>query len=317
MKRTTLYRLLGAETILCLILFGLQFQFPDFVPSVFAFPFQQIAQLLRIVSLSGPAGNTLALGLYCAVSVLPLLVLIKIRTQRVLQAEDILLPILSLLFFRILYLMINPGLSQLSQQKPPADFFGILLYSVLSGYLILRSVRRLSQAQVPLLQQYTKGLLIISLSMLVFAAFGFCFSDLLYSIRSVRQGNTAPGLMLNTTYLFLIFGYLIRIVPFVFMIFIGIVGLDLLDAMTEDPYSVKVAEAAEKISRIAQRSVILTVSLSIGFNLLQTIMADSLYSVNWTLQLPFTLILLSLCMLLFAQFLQKTRQIKQEHDLFI
>ena len=120
--------------------------FRGFLPNLFttlaAFPLEQIAVGLRYLSLSGAAGNVIAIVLYVLISLIPLVFLLRKKRQ----PEDCFLVLLSLHLFFALYCMINPGLIVKKMTLSLGTEFekallGLMFYSFLLGYLVIRMVR--------------------------------------------------------------------------------------------------------------------------------------------------------------------------------
>lgn len=139
---------------------------PGIFTAVAAFPFEQLGLGLRALSLSGGAGNAAALVLYGAVCLLPAGALLLIQRRRALCPEDALLPVLSAALFPVLYWMINPGLlgqfyGSAEGQPVAKAVLGIIVYSVLLGYVLLRMLRRFFTADLPGLQKCLAALTLL------------------------------------------------------------------------------------------------------------------------------------------------------------
>lgn len=317
MKQKSFLAVLAAESLICLIFVALSRFLPGFGSSFLAFPYEQISQALRMLSLSSGLGNALALAAYLVISASPLILLAWSRTRRQLAAEDLLLPLLSLLLFRFLYLLINPGLNRNSLLTAQPDFSGLILHSVLIAYLILRLVRRLQSEDLKKPGNYLKGFILLLMGYLVFAAFGPHVLNLLATMDSLQITNTMAGTDLLPTYLMIGLGYLVRILPLLLVVWIAFLTLDLLDAMSANAYSAEVVGTARRLSDASQQALILIVLSSLGFNLIQLLFADALLKIDLKLMIPLDLVLFSLGALLFARFIRDTRQLKEDHDLFI
>lgn len=147
MKQNKLYAVLAAAGVLCLAAQLGDAALPEIFTAVSAFPFEQIGLGLRALSLSGSLGNAAALALYGMVCLLPACTLLLIRRRRGLFPEDALLPVLSAALFPVLYWMINPGLlgaflGSAEGQPFGKAVLGVIVYSVLLGYAVLRTLRR-------------------------------------------------------------------------------------------------------------------------------------------------------------------------------
>lgn len=317
MKQNMIVRLLGVETLICLITALLQWMVPGVHTSFLAFPYGPISQGLRWLSLNSPFGNLLALAIYLAISLVPLVLLIWFKTHRPLVWEDLLLPLLSIMLLRFLYLMINPGEMRTGFHLNYPDFLGLLLHSVTAAYLILRAVRKFRQGEPSQLGAWMQGILVLAMAYLIFISFGPFLQTTLSAATSIREGNTIQETELLPTYLMLALGYIIRILPNLLLIWVSFLSLDLFRAMAADAYSTEVVEIAHRLSQASQQVLVVIVSSSLGYNLLQYFFADTLRQIDLNLLIPFDLVIFSLAALLFARFIRETRQLKTEHDLFI
>ena len=116
MKRRTLYILLACEALVCIGLFMGRSMLPGLYSQALAFPFWQIAQGLRVLSLSGRLGNALALFLLVAVSLVPLLPVRKGARGW----EDALLPVLTLgMMVSLILMQIRPSLRASWERSSP------------------------------------------------------------------------------------------------------------------------------------------------------------------------------------------------------
>ena len=120
MKRKLFLFALAAEALLCVLLTVLNSPVDDLFLSLISFPFEQIGDGLRALSLSGAAGNAFAFLIYAVFCLLPTCALLFIRRKRPLSPEDGLLPVLSVILYAAVYCLINPGLIAGQFQGIPA-----------------------------------------------------------------------------------------------------------------------------------------------------------------------------------------------------
>ena len=86
------------EAVVCFLL-GMSGM--NLASGLITFPFAGIAQVLRMMSLSGGLGNAAAIVIYGLIGIVPLLILAFSLRKREFSPEDVLLPVLSLLVFLI------------------------------------------------------------------------------------------------------------------------------------------------------------------------------------------------------------------------
>ena len=108
MKERNLWTALGLFGAACLAL-GLSGAAEGGAEALRAFPFAQIGQGLRWLSLSGPVGDLAAWMLYLLLSLLPCLWLAVRVVKRRAKAEDALLGLAACLLLVVLYRMVNPA----------------------------------------------------------------------------------------------------------------------------------------------------------------------------------------------------------------
>jgi len=287
-----------------------------------AFPFEQIGIVLRSLSLSNWLGNAAAIVVYTAASLLPIAALLILRKKRKLCMEDGLLGLLCVVLFAVLYVMINPGVmntwtGRAVDQSVGKAILGVVVYSVLCGYLILRILRLFSYGGMEKLFRYMAVMLSLLSVLFVYLVFGACFSGLLNSIEALQAGNVGNEHLLGASYVFLVLQFLVDAVPNAFNVLIVIVALRMLDEMRIDRYSAETVAAAGQISRLCAVALVTTVLVNIGFNLLQLIFAKSLAVINSSVQIPVFSITFVLAALLLTRLVTENKQLKDDNDMFI
>ena len=322
MKQNKLYAVLAAAVVLCLAAQLGDAALPGIFTAVSAFPFEQIGLGLRALSLSGSAGNAAALALYGMVCLLPACTLLLIRRRRGLCPEDALLPVLSAVLFPVLYWMINPGLlgaflGSAEGQPFGKAVLGIIVYSVLLGYAVLRTLRRFFAADFPQLQKCLAVLLYALSVLFVCAAFGTCFGELVDSIAVLREGNVGNEQGLALSYTFLVLRYIADALPYVLNVLVACAALTLLREQSLSRYSEAAVAAAKRLSRLCGRALAAGMLVNIAFNLLQLIFLPRLLTVDAVAELPLLSAAFVLSVLLLSQYIRENKRLKDENDSFI
>ena len=322
MKRKLFYILLACEAALCIIFCFVKLSWPTLFSSIMAFPFEQIAHVLRILSLSSPTGNVIAFLIYFIISLIPLMLLLIFSKKRKLKPEDILLIVLTGILFSTLYYMINPGtLTTMMGNALSASilkaFLGVIIYSVIAGYILLRILRTFSNSDKHSLYKYLKILLIILNVIFVFVIFGTLFNNMISSFNSFTVSNTAPEQSLWLNYVFISLNYIISALPYIFNVFIVFKVMDLLAELNEDNYSDKSSALADNLSRWCIKTLSITVVSNIIFNTLQLILIKKLLVIESMVQIPIFSIVFVLATLLMAKYINENRKLKSDNDLFI
>ena len=110
MKEKHLLTLLSIEAAACVLFCILQRSVSGFFSTIVAFPFEQLGEGLRALSLSGGAGNAAAILFYVLLSLIPAGIWLILKKKQKTMPIDFTLFLLSVLLFVVLYYMINPGL---------------------------------------------------------------------------------------------------------------------------------------------------------------------------------------------------------------
>lgn len=319
MNQKTLKIILVVEALLLMALNVAREALPQVFTAALAFPFEQVGYVLRTLSLFGGAGNVLSLVLYVAFCLIPLGILLRRSKKRGGKAEDFLLGLLSPVLFLVLYFMINPGLmGQYLAATDPAmgkAILGGVVYSILTGYLVLVILRLLYSADREKLQKYLSVLLSVLTILFVYLVFGVSLGGLLNSISSLQAGNTGNEPGLGMSYLFLIIQYLVDALPHLLNVVVVLKALDLLQELGKDRYSTTAVAAAGTLSRLCGSMLAAVVLTNIGFNLLQLLFMNQLLVVNSTVQIPLLAIAFVLAILLMAQFIGENKELKDDNRL--
>ncbi len=322
MKRAFYFGLFFVEAIFCILLTVAPLSFSNIFTSALAFPFEQIGLILRFLSLSGGLGNIVAFLLYLILCLIPIGYFILIIKRRKLYFEDGLLVLFSLSLFVILYLMTNPYIISTFPysgffQKLNMALLGSCLYSILLGYFILRILRLFSKSNITMLSKYITSLLYIINVIFIYLIFGAGFSDLLNSFIALQNGNLGNEHLLGVTYIFLIFEYVISVLPYAMNIIIVIISLNLLKELQLDRYSSETISVAKKISIFCTLSLKITIVSYIGFNVAQLLFAKSLMVIRGSLEIPLFSILFVLMILLLTRLITENKMLKEDNDLFV
>lgn len=335
MFRKLLYPLLAAEAVFCIIFCLCNFSSADILVTASSFPFEQIGSLLRALSLTGDPGsglapgNGLALAIYVGLCLLPSLFLLDLVRRSAFKPEDSLLGLLSLILFPVLYLMINPSSleklfsAQMTVVQDSETLFPIYkailggtVWSVVIGYLILRTLRLFYRSGQAKLWGYLEKLLALLAGLFVLAAFGSCFGELLSSISSLRAGNTDGG-GLSADYIFLVLRFIVDVLPWLASIVTVHFLFELISQHKREPYSKETVLAAGRLSRFCVFSLAAVILSNLSYHLLQLLCARILRNISGIISIPVVSICFVLTVLLFTRLLAENHQLKSDNELFI
>lgn len=312
MKRKRMTAFLAAEAAVLAALTILQAAFSRWFAAAAAFPFEQIGLLLRWMSLSGGAGNVIAIVLYVLLSLLPLLAGLR-QLRRDPAADNWLLVLISGCLFGVLYLMVNPGMLPIPLGETVGKaVLGGTIYSLLAAWLVLRIVRQARAAEQPQLMQVFRILLVGLACVFVAEAAAGELGTLLASVKQLRETNTDGGIGLTCAVLTL--GWAVDALPCVLNVGVLYAALDLLEAQR---YSEDAVAAAELLARRSSRMLAVVVLANGGFNLLQLLLAARLRQLSSVVLVPVFDVAFALAMLLLARLMRENKQLKDDNDLFV
>lgn len=322
MKRKLLV-FLGVEATLCILVSILQFTSAIAFTGVLAFPFEQIGQSLRTLSLLGTVGNIAAIIIYAVICLSPLAYWF-VRRKEPGAAESVLL-LLSVFLFVCLYTMINPG--KMAEHFGGFDVgmvkltMGAMVYLILVFYLVLRILRGFSQEGKNL--KYLRYILVALCVILVYSIFESGLTAVLEKLRSFNEGNTVtdffgePQRVFTASHFFILLQGLAAILPYVMELLIAFASLELISKLEENPYSEAVIVSARALGKICRITVIVVLAVQIGINCLQMLMGGLILSSNYTAIIPLQTVALALMAMLLAKFFERSKQLKDDNDSII
>lgn len=336
MKRRTLQIVLCAEAVVLLLVVLLGWGAGEWPAGSLAVPFAQIGAGLRALSLSGGAGNGIAIVLYVLLCLVPVGVLVWLSRRRPLAAEDSLLVVLSLFLFVALYFMVNPGKipglmvgtgeTAEAQLAVGQSLFGGTVYAILLAYLVLRLLRRFQGADRQKLQDDLAVLLSGLAVCLVFVIFGAGFAGFWGECSALLQTGEGPVFGVTTASLaverdgLLVLAFLRwvgEMLPYLLDVVVILAVLDLLGAMKRDRYSEETLDRARWVSRLCTGSLAASLVTTVVLNLGQLLFLGGLTRVSIQVVFPITAVAFLLGVLLVVKFLEENRALKEDNDLFI
>lgn len=315
MKRTVFYTLLGVLAALS-CLFALFHPGSEFIAGVLSFPFAQVSDLLRWLSLSGTFGNLVSWLVYLLLGLFPLGLL---YLRRPLTVKNAFMPILmSVVLLYVLYAGINPMAPALLLSAPG----GLLVYRAELGgtvyitaltWLILRWLDQVVRARERGLYLSLLALLQLFAAGLVVVAFGSCTSQALSDIQAVQGGNGMQGLL--PTYIMMVFGSLVQALPMVLNVITVISAMDLVEALRDK--SPMAGFYAHRLSRWCTGALALSLCASVLYHVCQMVLIPWLVHSSTTVDLPVvSMVFVVLCMVV-ARLVEENMRLQDEQDLFI
>lgn len=297
--------------------------------SIFTFPFDQIGGGLRRLSLSGAAGNIVAVILYVIISFIPCGLFLRLKKKGKTCKADLMLLLISADLFFTIYYMINPGLFVSNGMPGGKEMLGCTFYSLGISYLVLRILAKSAKADTKTLQKGLGILLYVVMFLLacvVVVEFAF---NLPTNIKTLKGANTAvsgeylwgdfrnDNVDLIVTYVFLVLQSVVNALPYVLDILVLFVAGEALKELLKDAYSDAAVEAVQKIAATCSKVLAIIVIAGVSFNILQILFRNKLYQVNVTTAIPLMSILFVIAALVIARYVSENQKLKQDNDLFI
>lgn len=267
---------------------------------------------LRELSLWGGFGNVLAWILYLGLSLAPLFLLAVRLVRKKARWEDGTLAVLSGVLAWGLYYLINPT-------RLPSAFAGTAMagfqcacciWSALLCWVLLEALSRQGKPE-----RLLKVLLNLAGALTVFAAFGLGVGDLLGEMEDAARGNTLGDLTVTNGFLILRCIYGCFAAGLDLWVIRG--GLDLVDGLTQDPFSQGTLDGARELVRRGKTALKLAVLGALALNLMQILAGKALYRVRLDLNLPLGSMILILAGILLGSLLQRSKALKDDSDLFV
>ena len=286
----------------------------------FSFPFAQIGSGLRLLSLSGNGGNVAAITLYCIVCLMPMGYLLVRRNR--LAAEDGLLVLLTALLFGVMYLMVNPGLLENYLGKAGAGTMGkgllsLAVWSVVIAYAVLRLLRWVKGAGNEQLFFALELLLIGFAAGFMLLGLGIGLRELLEQLGQLREENTAPGVDLMPTNLFLLIRFGMRALEYTMDTVVSLCLAKLVHALRVNGYSQAAVDAARRSKVWASRALALVTLAAAAVNLAQLVFARQLQDVSLQLRIPVVSAALVLTALVASELIRQGKALRDDNDAFI
>lgn len=280
-----------------------------------ALPFTAAGDILRKLSLSGDEGNLMAIGLYVALCISPLLLIRKEDSKK----ENALLVLASALMFWVMWLMVNPGQipANLRNDVGKAIYAGTI-YSVFITWGVLKLMLRIDLTIQANVYGALRIFLLICAVQFVLEGFGFGFSNFSAKLTEARDHNTALTIdQLMPTFVFLALDFSLHAVENAMVAWILVLGARLLTELEKDPYSEACHNLSKGIFKWCRKTIRLVAAANLALNLGQVVLAPYLVNVDFTLRIPALSLGLTFGMMALIRLLGQGKELKEDNDLFI
>lgn len=299
------------------------------------FPWEQLGNLLRRLSLSGGAGNLAAWVLFLALGLCPLAALAWLLFRKRSVRADWLLLLISALLLTGIWFFVNP--SYLEKVLFPAGLgeagkyaFALTIDSAILTWLLMRFLSGYERRERRRLFQEMRIMLLIYI---LLSAMGLILrgtEDFMGKYAAMSAGNSVEtqGNLLNPDFpemqgsLGLSCGFLLlqifcALLPETLELVLWCVVLGLLRSGEADGFSAESRKKVELLKKLSARFVAAVLFANLGVNLLQLLFGRKIHSTHFSLTFPLRETIVLLGILLLSCFYLESRRLKEDNDLFI
>ena len=280
-----------------------------------ALPFTVAGNILRELSLSGSAGNWVAIGLYTAVCITPLLLIRTSDSSR----ENMLLVLATAVLFRVMWLMVNPNMMpQTMRNDVGRSIYAGAVYSVFVTWGITKLMLKTDLTESGKVYRVLRTFLLVCAALFLIDGIGLGLS----SFRADLNEMTAANTMLSESELlpsimFLAGSFTFRVVESVLVAGILFIAYRLVMELEEDPYSQRCHDISCSIFLWCRRTIRVVAASNLAMNLGQVLFAGNLVNVDFQLRLPVLSLAVTFGMMALTRLLDQGKALKEDNELFV
>lgn len=300
------------------------------------FPWEQLGNLLRRLSLSGGVGNLAAWILFLTLGLCPLAALAWLLLRKRSARADWLLLLISALLLTGSWFFVNP--SYLEKVLFPTGLgeagmyaFALTIDSAVLTWLLLRFMSGYESRERGRLFREMRVVLLIYI---LLSAGGLLFRGVetfaekyavitagnrteLQGVADLSYGAPRNRGELELSYVFLLLQILCALLPEVLELVLWCVVLTLLRSCETDGFSAESRKKVELLKNLSARFVAAVLFANLGINLLQLLAGKKLHSTHFSLTFPLRETVVLLGVLLLSCFYLEGGRLKEDNDLFI
>lgn len=308
MKRKAFFLLLVIETVLLGALVLLSGFVPAFFSSLPAFPFEQLGAVLRLLSLRGGLYNGLAMALWAAAVLLPLLPVLARFGERARLWEHLALVLTAVVLGDALFRFANPaawGTLEDSMRTVMNAMLGGAIWSLLICWAVLRLLRRLRAGGevYGYLRALLYGLCVLFVGSMAVSGAG--------ELARVLAGEPRPA-----DIAFAVLSCAAAALPYGMDTAVTLSGVSLIERLLAGERAEATA-CAEALSRRCCLALGVVTAVTAGMNVLQLAFAARLSRVNVEVQFPLISLTFVLGALVLARLIAENGRLSDENDSFI
>jgi hypothetical protein len=314
MKRKTLLLICVCEALILTALVVLTKHLPNLFSSMMAFPFEQIAEGLRLLSKAGSVGNGVSVVLWFGISAIPAIIALRYQRDKETLLERISLFVLSGAIFMALYGMVNPLFFRPANSENISEYiklikaiFGVSVWAVVVLFITLRLIRLFRQGNKEQLLKYMRTIL-----------FTLCFLFTADASVSLAEGLLSLLDLAQTTIDRSVGAFLLmaELTPTLFNIAIVSQVLNLLGIAAKDEQD-EIVKAAKQVSNLCCVALGVTTAATALSNIIQIAAMRWLSNVAVSVDIPVISIVFVAMVLLFSQLLIENKRLRDDNSLFI
>lgn len=323
MKKSRIIGLLFAiEMLVCIVMTRIIKVDGLDIKNLLVYPFVSFAENLFDISKSG--NNFLAWLILIEVSLIPIMILVVMIVLKKFRRIHIMLPVLSLCIFFMSYIFINP--SVMVNLFGKNGYYSILDLEIAICYVFyILVITYIIALLIGIFKNLNEGKIIGCLQFIIIAIGMLLISNEVYldyilsanSYRSTYKEISEFGIDTSCTKLFYGIKYIVELVPCIIYIIMAIKGIDILDEMKKDRFSDTALKKVKTLSKISMWGIGAMLVVNLVYNIATIICLSKLYGDYRCFEIPGYLIVFSLCILLFAKYMEDTKQIKEDNDMFV
>lgn len=280
-----------------------------------AVPFTAAGNILRELSLSGTAGNWVAIGLYVAVCISPLLLIRKSDSSR----ENLLLVLATAVLFRVMWLMVNPDMMPYTMRNEVGkSIYAGAVYSVFVTWGVTKLMLKTDLNASEKIYQALRTFLLACAALFLIDGVGLGLS----SFRADLNGMTAANTMLSDSELlpsimFLAGAFTFRVAESILVAGILFIAYRLVLELEADPYSQHCHDISCSIFLWSRRTIRVVAASNLAMNLGQVLFAGYLVNVDFQLRLPVLSLAVTFGMMALTRLLDQGKALKEDNELFV
>ena len=300
------------------------------------FPWEQLGQLLRRLSLSGGAGNTASWILFLATGACPLFAVFFLLRRRQSCKADFLLTALSAALFAGLWFFINPSYIDRYLSPMPGESFAkyalaAVIDSLLLTWMLLRFLLRMEEGpsakvgRSPEDGRFRRKLLFLLRMLLNLYAPALAVSlvvqggtEFRESLAALRESNTGSGdFLLTLSTLFLALQAIMGLLPAMAQIALFLMTGLFLHSFEKEPFGPKSCLRMEQLKKTSGRLLLLILLANVSFNVLQLLLSRFLLSSYHRILFPLQEIIVMLGIRTLSFLYLESKRLKEDNDMFI